>query len=128
MGGVGVRWKRTWSQVAGCRRRCRLLFIDELSVGLAPIVVEQLIELVQAIAADGTTVVLVEQSVSTALRLAERAVFMEKGQIRYEGPTAELLERPDILRAVFLSRPHRRREPPAPGADPVLRLTGLSKS
>jgi branched-chain amino acid transport system ATP-binding protein len=48
------------------------------------------------------TIVVVEQSVNVALTLAERAVFMEKGQVRFEGPTRELLERPDILRSVFL--------------------------
>jgi ABC-type branched-subunit amino acid transport system ATPase component len=82
--------------------RPRLLMIDELSLGLAPAVVEDLLEIVRAIHADGTAVVLVEQSVSTALRLAHRAVFMEKGEVRFEGPTAELLERDDILRAVYL--------------------------
>src|SRR5205823_2295080 len=56
----------------------------------------------RAIHARGTTIVLVEQSVNTALELAERAVFMEKGEVRFSGATAELLNRPDILRAVFL--------------------------
>ena len=45
---------------------------------------------------------LVEQSVNVAITLAERAVFLEKGEVRFDGPTADLLERPDILRAVFL--------------------------
>jgi branched-chain amino acid transport system ATP-binding protein len=45
----------------------------------------------------------VEQSVNVALTVAERAVFMEKGQVRFSGPTAELLQRDDIMRAVFLS-------------------------
>jgi ABC-type branched-subunit amino acid transport system ATPase component/predicted MFS family arabinose efflux permease len=80
----------------------RLLLIDELSLGLAPTVVEQLLEIVRAIHRSGTTVVLVEQSVNIALKLAQRAAFMEKGEIRFEGPTEELLKRPDILRAVFL--------------------------
>jgi ABC-type branched-subunit amino acid transport system ATPase component/predicted MFS family arabinose efflux permease len=80
----------------------KLLLIDELSLGLAPTVVKQLIEIVKAIHASGTTVVIVEQSVNVALQLAERAIFMEKGQVQFSGPTAELLERPDILRAVFL--------------------------
>jgi len=82
--------------------RPRLLMIDELSLGLAPSIVEDLLEIVRAIHADGTAVVLVEQSVNVALRLAERAVFMEKGEVRFEGPAAELLERDDILRAVYL--------------------------
>jgi branched-chain amino acid transport system ATP-binding protein len=80
----------------------RLLLIDELSLGLAPTIVESLLEIVREIHRNGTTVVLVEQSVNTALKLAKRAAFMEKGEVRFEGPTAELLNRPDILRAVFL--------------------------
>ncbi|MCU1451016.1 MAG: hypothetical protein JWP02_3186, partial [Acidimicrobiales bacterium] len=80
----------------------RLLMIDELSLGLAPVIVEQLLEVVREISEAGVTVVLVEQSVNVALTLAQRAVFMEKGEVRFDGPTAELLERPDILRSVFL--------------------------
>jgi ABC-type branched-subunit amino acid transport system ATPase component len=57
---------------------------------------------VREIHAQGTTVVIVEQSVHTALELAERALFMEKGEVRFSGPTKDLLERPDVLRAVFL--------------------------
>ena len=82
--------------------RPRLLMIDELSLGLAPVIVEQLLEIVRAIHANGTTVVLVEQSVNIAITLAQRAVFMEKGEVRFDGPADELLDRPDILRAVFL--------------------------
>ena len=80
----------------------KLLLIDELSLGLAPVIVEQLLEIVRAIHAKGTTIVLVEQSVNVACTVAERAVFMEKGEVRFDGPTADLLERPDVLRAVFL--------------------------
>ncbi|MEY2418761.1 MAG: hypothetical protein QOG90_1441 [Actinomycetota bacterium] len=80
----------------------RLLMIDELSLGLAPLIVEQLLGIVRAIHANGTTVVLVEQSVNVAITLAQRAIFMEKGEVRFDGPTHDLLERPDILRAVFL--------------------------
>ena len=79
-----------------------LLMIDELSLGLAPIIVEQLLGIVRAIHESGTTIVLVEQSVNVAITLAERAVFLEKGEVRFNGPTAELLERPELLRAVFL--------------------------
>ncbi len=80
----------------------RLLMIDELSLGLAPVIVEQLLGIVRAIHAQGTTIILVEQSVNVAITLAQRAVFMEKGEVRFDGPTADLLERPDVLRAVFL--------------------------
>ncbi|MGQ0832315.1 MAG: ATP-binding cassette domain-containing protein [Microthrixaceae bacterium] len=80
-----------------------LLMIDELSLGLAPTIVGQLLEVVQEIHRRGTTIVIVEQSVNIALNLAQRAVFMEKGEVRFTGPTAELLERPDILRSVFIA-------------------------
>jgi ABC-type branched-subunit amino acid transport system ATPase component len=82
--------------------RPRLLIIDELSLGLAPVVVGQLLELVREINATGTAVVLVEQSVNIALGLVDHAYFMEKGQMRFDGPSAALLEREDLLRAVFL--------------------------
>ncbi|MGH2757964.1 MAG: MFS transporter [Actinomycetota bacterium] len=82
--------------------RPKLMLIDELSLGLAPTVVESLLGIVGAMHEHGTTIVLVEQSVNTALKLAKHAAFMEKGEIRFTGPTEELLKRPDILRAVFL--------------------------
>jgi ABC-type branched-subunit amino acid transport system ATPase component len=80
----------------------RLLVIDELSLGLAPAAVQHLIEIVRAIHAQGTTVIVVEQSVNVALTLAERAIFMEKGEVRFVGRTEDLLRRPDILRAVYV--------------------------
>ena len=80
----------------------RLLCIDELSLGLAPSVVADLLDLVRRIHADGTTVVLVEQSVNVALSIAHRAIFMEKGEIRFDGPAEELRNRSDLLRSVFL--------------------------
>ena len=80
----------------------RVLLVDELSLGLAPLIVEQLLDVVREIHAAGTTVVLVEQSVNVAASLAHRAVFLEKGTVRFSGPTADLLERGDIMRAVFL--------------------------
>jgi branched-chain amino acid transport system ATP-binding protein len=83
--------------------RPELLMIDELSLGLAPTIVGQLLEVVREIHRRGTTIVIVEQSVNVALNLAERAVFMEKGEVRFTGPTSELLERPDILRSVFIA-------------------------
>jgi branched-chain amino acid transport system ATP-binding protein len=80
----------------------KLLIIDELSLGLAPTIVEQLLAIVRRIQQSGTAILLVEQSINVALTLAERAYFMEKGEVRFEGPTAELLERDDIVRSVFL--------------------------
>ena len=83
--------------------RPRILLIDELSLGLAPTIVGQLLPIVRRMAADGVTVVLVEQSVNVALTVAERAYFLERGTIRFDGPTSELLDRPDLLRSVFLA-------------------------
>jgi ABC-type branched-subunit amino acid transport system ATPase component/ABC-type branched-subunit amino acid transport system permease subunit len=80
-----------------------LLLIDELSLGLAPIAVEGMVDHVLALRDAGTTVVVVEQSVDTALRLADRAYFLERGTVRFEGPTAELAARDDLLRSVYLS-------------------------
>jgi ABC-type branched-subunit amino acid transport system ATPase component/predicted MFS family arabinose efflux permease len=82
--------------------RPRLLLIDELSLGLAPVIVGQLLDMVREINADGTAVVLVEQSVNIALNLADHAYFMEKGEMRFDGRSADLLARDDLLRAVFL--------------------------
>jgi len=80
-----------------------LLLIDELSLGLAPVVVQELLEVVEGLRSTGVTMVIVEQSVNVALSIADRAVFMERGRVRFEGPAQELLERDDLLRAVFLS-------------------------
>jgi ABC-type branched-subunit amino acid transport system ATPase component len=80
-----------------------ILLVDELSLGLAPLVVQQLLEVVERLKAAGLTMVIVEQSVNVALAIADRAVFMERGHVRFEGPAQDLLERGDLLRAVFLS-------------------------
>ena len=65
----------------------KLLIIDELSLGLAPTIVEQLLVIVRQIQATGTAIVLVEQSINVALTVADRAYFLEKGEVRFEGPT-----------------------------------------
>jgi branched-chain amino acid transport system ATP-binding protein len=132
----------------------KLLLIDELSLGLAPTVVGQLIDVVHRIHDTGLTIVVVEQSINVALRLAERAVFMEKGEFRFTGSTKELLDRPDILRSVFIAgasggvpdappkkrTPARRRRtkdavveavpervPPGPDAPRILQCEGVVK-
>ena len=96
--------------------RPKMLCIDELSLGLAPTVVDRLVDKVREIHAHGTTVVVVEQSVNVALLLCHRAVFLEKGQVRFRGPTAGLLDRPDILRAVFIGTDNGSGQPSIPGA------------
>ena len=81
-----------------------LLIIDELSLGLAPVVVQQVLAAVQRLRDAGVTMIIVEQSLNVALAIADRALFMEKGEIRFEGSTAELAARDDLARAVFLGR------------------------
>jgi ABC-type branched-subunit amino acid transport system ATPase component/predicted MFS family arabinose efflux permease len=83
-----------------------VLLLDELSLGLAPVVVQEILATVERLKAKGVTMVIVEQSVNVALSVADRAVFMEKGQVRFQGPAAELLERDDLVRAVFLGGEH----------------------
>jgi ABC-type branched-subunit amino acid transport system ATPase component/ABC-type branched-subunit amino acid transport system permease subunit len=93
----------------------RLLIIDELSLGLAPAVVEELLDVVAHLKGGGLTTILVEQSVTVALHLASRAVFLEKGIVRFSGPAAELAERDDLLRSVFLEGGGRRARPTPAG-------------
>tara|TARA_B100001245_G_scaffold226304_1_gene201653 strand:- start:1134 stop:4037 length:2904 start_codon:yes stop_codon:yes gene_type:complete len=85
--------------------RPRLLMIDELSLGLAPVVVERLLRMVRDIATSGVSIVLVEQSANLALDIADTAYFLERGRVRFRGPAAELRERADLLRSVFLAEP-----------------------
>jgi ABC-type branched-subunit amino acid transport system ATPase component len=81
----------------------KLLCIDELSLGLAPVVVQELMETVRRIQQTGVALILVEQSLNIAAEMCDRAVFMEKGEIRFEGPSQDLLDRGDLVRSVFLS-------------------------
>ena len=79
-----------------------MLLIDELSLGLSPQVVHDLLSVIDRLRAEGTTMIIVEQSLNVALAFADRAVFLEKGQVRFEGPAQELAARRDLVRAVFL--------------------------
>ena len=81
-----------------------ILLIDELSLGLAPTVVQDLLELIERLQERGQTIILVEQSLNVALSIADRAIFLEKGEVRFAGSAQELLERDDLARAVFLGR------------------------
>ena len=110
----------------------RLLIIDELSLGLAPAVVEELLGVVSHLKGGGLTTILVEQSVTVALHVASRAVFLEKGTVRFSGAATELARRDDLLRSVFLEGGGRQVRPPSagrPASDPsseVLSCTHLT--
>ncbi|HEX9775623.1 MAG TPA: ABC transporter ATP-binding protein [Actinomycetota bacterium] len=77
----------------------RLLLVDELSLGLAPIIVTQLFEALDVINRDGTAVLLVEQFVHLALKHTSRAYVLAKGEVVVEGPSAELAASPDVMAA-----------------------------
>jgi branched-chain amino acid transport system ATP-binding protein len=77
----------------------RLLMIDELSLGLAPVVVQRIAEVLQEINAAGMTILLVEQDVETALSIAARGYVIEAGEVTLEGAAEELLHNPEVRRA-----------------------------
>jgi ABC-type branched-subunit amino acid transport system ATPase component len=83
--------------------RPRLIMIDELSLGLAPTIVAELLTVIAGLREQGTSIVVVEQHVDLALSFADRAYFLERGQVRFEGPAADLHGRTDLLRAVFFA-------------------------
>jgi branched-chain amino acid transport system ATP-binding protein len=82
----------------------RFILIDELSLGLAPIVVNRLLPTIRELAEAGIGVLLIEQFATIALALANRAHIMEGGQIRYSGTAEELRSNPDLLRNAYLLR------------------------
>jgi ABC-type branched-subunit amino acid transport system ATPase component len=79
-----------------------MLMVDELSLGLAPIIVEELMGVLKGLNEQGITVLVVEQHATLAMEVAERVLFMEKGQVRFSGDGRDLLGREDLLRSVFL--------------------------
>lgn len=79
-----------------------LLIFDELSLGLAPVVMKEIHDMIATLAARGMTMLIVEQSLNMAAKIATRAYFMEKGETRFEGSMHDLLQQGDLVRAVFL--------------------------
>ena len=82
--------------------RPRLLIIDELSLGLAPIIVSSLVPIIRRLHAEGASVLLVEQSVTVALELADQASCMERGRIVYSSSAEALRSDPHLLEAAYL--------------------------
>jgi len=83
----------------GLMAKPKLLLLDEPSLGLAPIIVQQLFEVIQRIRARGTTILLVEQNVLRSLQLAHRAYVLENGRIALDGPATDLLASRHIKQA-----------------------------
>jgi branched-chain amino acid transport system ATP-binding protein len=84
--------------------RPRVLLVDELSLGLAPIVVKRLVPTLAEVAASGIGVLLIEQFAHVALSLARAAYVLEGGRVRYNGSAAELSEHPELLHSAYLLR------------------------
>jgi len=82
----------------------RFVCIDELSLGLAPVVVQRLIPVIRQVADSGTGVLLIEQFATIALSLAKGAYVMEGGHVQYSGTAAELQEHPELLHSAYLLR------------------------
>ena len=78
-----------------------VLLIDELSLGLSPVVVQHVLQVIDELKAQGQTMIIVEQSLNVALAVSDRAIFLEKGQVRFQGAASELASRDDLARAVF---------------------------
>jgi branched-chain amino acid transport system ATP-binding protein len=81
--------------------RPRLLLMDEPSLGLAPVIVDEVFEVIETVRAAGVSVLLVEQNVSRALEISSRAYLLSEGRIVMEGNASELAARPEIRRAVL---------------------------
>ncbi|MBO0775014.1 MAG: ATP-binding cassette domain-containing protein [Actinobacteria bacterium] len=94
----------------------RYVLIDELSLGLAPVVVNRLVPRIRAVAESGIGVLLIEQFATVALALANQAHVMEGGRLRFSGLARQLRERPDLLQSAYLLRgsPSRPATPPQP--------------
>jgi branched-chain amino acid transport system ATP-binding protein len=104
-------------QMAGIGRalmgRPRLLLVDELSLGLAPLVTRRIYEILAGIATGGIAVVLVEQYTDLALAAAGRALVLERGRVAFTGTAGELRRRPELLETAYLGRELLARAPEA---------------
>src|SRR4029077_6640292 len=83
-------------------RRCRVLLVDELSLGLAPMIVDRLLHAVRAAADEGMAVLLVEQHIHKALQVADRVLVMTRGAIALEGRASDLVARLDEIQHAYL--------------------------
>lgn len=83
----------------GLMSRPRMLLMDEPSMGLAPLLVKEVANTIQALKQEGVTILLVEQMASMALYVADRAYVIQNGDVRLEGPSRSLARNPEVVRA-----------------------------
>lgn len=81
----------------------KVLLLDELSLGLAPVIVQQLLTTVRQLADDGLAVLLVEQFAALALAIGDTAYVMSRGRLVFEGSCADLKSNPGVLEQAYLS-------------------------
>ena len=98
--------------------RPKILLVDELSLGLAPVVVKRLVPTLEAVAASGVGVLLIEQFAHVALGLAETAYVLEGGRIHYSGPAQRLKDEPELLHSAYLLGQRARAPHPALATSP----------
>ena len=95
--------------------RPKLFLIDELSLGLSPLVVEQLLGAIESMRQSGTAILLVEQSMNVAVAVADRVYVMETGVVRFSGTADELAAHPELLWSVYLQKASEALGAPVPG-------------
>ena len=115
--------------------RPKLFLIDELSLGLSPLVVEQLLGAIESMRQAGTAILLVEQSMNVAVAVADRVYVMETGVVRFSGTADELAAHPELLWSVYVQKASDALAAPAPGPStpnrdgrPEVEVRGLSLS
>ena len=125
------------AQALACRPR--VLLVDELSLGLSPEALTAVLTVIRELAQQGTAVVLVEQSISAAMGLADTALFLESGRVRYQGPAQALRDHPELFASIAFgsaggapvgagSEVARVRRQQRADQDVVLRVDGVSAS
>jgi branched-chain amino acid transport system ATP-binding protein len=108
------RWKATARLLSGGEQQMvvlaqalvsqpKIVLVDELSLGLAPVIVKRLVPTIASVAESGVGVLLIEQFAHVALGLAETAYVIERGRIRYEGPAQRLKDEPELLQSAYLT-------------------------
>jgi ABC-type branched-subunit amino acid transport system ATPase component/MFS family permease len=112
--------------------RPKLFLIDELSLGLSPIIVEQLLGAIESMRRAGTAILLVEQSMNVAVAVADRVYVMETGAVRFSGSAEELASHPELLWSVYIDKASASMGAPeprsstAPGVHAELEVRGVS--
>ncbi len=105
-GGLSGGQQQMLALARGLMARPRVLLLDEPSLGLSPLLIQQIFEAIGRLRSEGLTILLVEQMAAQALALADRAYVLERGRITLEGPSADIRQNPAVIQA-YLGRTRR---------------------